>query len=127
MLAVAGFGPTGDRDGWDAFLGNCSRIFDEYGDLPFVHWSAYEKTNINKYIRRHGDPDGITAQVLSNLLDLYPMAKESVILPVPSYGLKTIEQYVGFKRTQDEFGGYVVDGNVYRSDRNLRTRRNGTS
>ena len=26
-------------------------------------------------------------------------------LPLPSYSLKVIEKYVGFKRTQDEYGG----------------------
>lgn len=29
----------------------------------------------------------------------------SIALPVSSYSLKVIEKYVGFKRTQDEFGG----------------------
>jgi predicted RecB family nuclease len=105
MPAVAGFGQDGDRDGWERFLQNCESVFGQYGDIRFVHWSAYEKTNINKYIQLHGDPNGTAARVLSNLLDLFPIAKESVILPVPSYGLKTIEQYVGFKRTQEEYGG----------------------
>ena len=26
-------------------------------------------------------------------------------LPLPSYSLKVVEKYIGFKRTQDEFGG----------------------
>jgi predicted RecB family nuclease len=26
-------------------------------------------------------------------------------LPLPSYSLKVVEEYVGFKRTQDEYGG----------------------
>ena len=29
----------------------------------------------------------------------------SVTLPVPSYSLKQIESFVGFKRTQEEYGG----------------------
>jgi len=28
-----------------------------------------------------------------------------VILPLPNYNLKVVEQYVGFRRTQDEYGG----------------------
>jgi len=32
------------------------------------------------------------------------VAKNSVILPVPSFSLKVIEQYIGFKRSQSEFG-----------------------
>jgi predicted RecB family nuclease len=29
----------------------------------------------------------------------------SVVLPLPIYSLKVVEQYVGFRRTQDEYGG----------------------
>jgi predicted RecB family nuclease len=105
MGAVAGFGSSGDRDGWVAFLAHAKSIFERYGDIQFVHWSAYEKTYLNRYISRYGDPDGIAARVLMNLVDLLPITKASLILPVPSYGLKTIEKYVGFKRTQDEYGG----------------------
>lgn len=103
--AVAGFGPSGDSEGWQDFLAHCKATFETYGDISFVHWSSYEKTYLNKYIGRHGDTDGIGARIVANLLDLLPITKASMILPVPSYGLKTIEEYVGFKRTQDEYGG----------------------
>jgi predicted RecB family nuclease len=51
------------------------------------------------------DPDGVAARVLGNLLDLLPVTKASIVLPLPSNSLKVVEQYVGFKRTQDEYGG----------------------
>ena len=103
--AVAGFGPDGDREGWLAFLEKAKRIFEQYGDIPFVHWHSYEKTYLLKYIQRFGDVDGVASRVIANLLDLFKVAKESIILPVPSFSLKVIEKYIGFKRTQDEFGG----------------------
>jgi hypothetical protein len=34
-----------------------------------------------------------------------PITKAAVALPLPSYSLKVVEEYVGFKRTQDEYGG----------------------
>jgi predicted RecB family nuclease len=105
MPAVAGFGPDGDRDCWLAFLSNAEKIFDTWGDIPFVHWASYEKTKLNLYISRYGDAEGIAARVKANLLDLLTVAKNSVILPVPSFSLKVIEQYIGFKRSQSEFGG----------------------
>jgi len=105
MPAVSGFGPDGDREGWLAYLENAKRIFDLYGDIPFVHWHSYEKKYLSKYIQRYGDVDGVAARVMSNLLDLFTVTKESVILPVPSFSLKVIEQYVGYKRKQAEFGG----------------------
>jgi len=103
--AVSGFGPDRDQQGWKAFLEAATGIFEEYGDVPFVHWASYEKTYISKYIKRYGDPDGIAGRVLANLCDLLPITKNCVVLPLPSYSLKVAEEYVGFKRTQDEYGG----------------------
>ena len=70
-----------------------------------MHWSPYEKTYLKKYIERHGDPNGVGARVLTNLLDLFPITKEALALPLPSYGLKSIERYVGFQRKQQEQNG----------------------
>jgi predicted RecB family nuclease len=102
---TSGFGANGDREGWERFLQTADGIFAEYGDIPFVHWHHYERVHIEMYVKRYGDPAGIAARVLRNLLDLLPITKASIILPLPSYSLKVVEQYVGFKRTQDEYGG----------------------
>lgn len=103
--AVSNFGQAGDRNGWDAFLSAAAGIFAAYGDIPFVHWAAYERTKVRGYIERYGDRDGIAARVLANLLDLLPVTQESVVLPLPSYSLKVVERHVGFERTQAEYGG----------------------
>lgn len=105
MPAVAGFGENGDREGWNQFLKNAQSIFQQFGDIPFVHWHHYEKTHLNQYVERFGDSEGIAARVRSNLLDLLPVARESVLLPLSSYSLKEVEKYVGFKRSQTEYGG----------------------
>lgn len=31
--------------------------------------------------------------------------QNSIALPLPSYSLKVVEKYVGFKRSQNEYGG----------------------
>lgn len=105
MAATAGFGEDGDREGWHAFLDNAAAILSEYGHIPFVHWSHYEKTKLNEYVTRHGDRNGIAAVVHGNLFNLLPVAQATVILPLASYSLKVVEEYVGFQRTQDEYGG----------------------
>jgi len=105
MPAVAGFGPDGDRDGWQALLSNAKRVFDTRGDIPFVHWASYEKTKLSLYVDRYGDPDGLAARVKANLLDLLTVARNSVVLPLPSFSLKVVEKYVGFKRAIEEAGG----------------------
>ncbi len=105
ISAVAGFGPDGDRDGWQAFLSNAKKVFEACGDIPFVHWASYEKTKLSLYANRYGDSDGIAARVKANLLDLLTVARNSIILPLPSFSLKVVEKYVGFKRTLEESGG----------------------
>jgi predicted RecB family nuclease len=105
LPAIAGFGVDGDREGWEAFLLNARRVFENYGDLRFVHWSEYEKGRLSKYIQRFGDPGGTATRVKRNLLDLLPITQSSVALPLPSYSLKVVEKYIGFERTLDEYGG----------------------
>lgn len=105
VAAVAGFGPDGDKEGWFKFLEYAEQVFQKYGDIPFVHWASYEKTNLTKYIGRYGDPNGTAARIIANLLDLFTVAKNSIVLPIPSFSLKVVEKYVGYKRTQEEYGG----------------------
>lgn len=105
LPAVAGFGAEGELQGWQQFLRLAQNIFNEYGDISFVHWAAYEPTHIKGAIKRYGDPDGIGQRVLNNLVDLLPITRDSVVLPLHSYSLKQVEKYVGFERTQDEYGG----------------------
>jgi predicted RecB family nuclease len=103
--ATAGFGPDGDREGWTRFLENARAVFAEYGDVPFVHWHHYERVHLDEYVTRFGDPEGVAGRVRRNLLDLLPVTRESVALPLSSYSLKVVEKYVGFRRTQEEYGG----------------------
>lgn len=103
--STAGFGINGDRQGWEDFLANAASIFDAYGDIPFVHWATYEATFIKEYLRRYGDTIGRAARVQKNLFNLLPATERSIVLPLSSYSLKTIEKYVGFERTQGEYGG----------------------
>jgi uncharacterized protein len=105
QCALAEIGPEGDVKGWNEFLRIVGRIFDEHGDIPFIHWHHYEKTKINVYIKHYGDRDGIAEKVLSHLVDLLKITRDAIILPEPSYSLKVVEKFVGFKRSQDEYGG----------------------
>ncbi|MEW6554243.1 MAG: TM0106 family RecB-like putative nuclease [Actinomycetota bacterium] len=105
LASPAEVGEDGDRKCWLGFLDSAKSIFENYGSIPFVHWSSYEKTCVKRYIDRYGDGGGIGTRVLDNLLDLLPLVRSSVALPVPSYSLKVVEQYVGFCRSQSEYGG----------------------
>jgi predicted RecB family nuclease len=103
--ALGGFGPTGDREGWEAFLREAEAIFAEHDNIPFVHWANYERTKIDLYLGRYGDRDGIAERVKRNLLDLLPIVYESVALPTSSYSLKQVERLAGFDRQLTDAGG----------------------
>jgi len=105
QLVIAPKGKNGDRKGWQLFLGAMTEIFNKYGDIPIIHFSAHEKTKVSNYIANYGDTKSVGQRVLNNLWDLYRATLTSVVLPVPSYGLKQVEAFVGFKRSQEEYGG----------------------
>ncbi len=116
--ATAGFGPEGDRAGWERFLANAREILRERGDVPFVHWHDYEKNKLREYVARYGDPDGTAARVLAACFDLLPVVRDSLALPVPSYSLKAVEGLAGFERTMKEFGGDWSIGRYIRAVEN---------
>ena len=105
LSALAGFGEEGDKEGWIEFLNQAGVIFCQHGDIRFVHWATYEKTNMRRYLDRYGDVDGIGQRVFNNLLDLLPITRGSIALPVPSYSLKVVEKHIGYERKLDEYGG----------------------
>ncbi|HVS90161.1 MAG TPA: TM0106 family RecB-like putative nuclease [Candidatus Acidoferrum sp.] len=105
FAAVSDFGQDGDRAGWFVFLDTCKNIFASWGDIPFLHWTHYERTNLKKYVSRYGDPDGVAGRVESNLSDLFPVAKAALVLPEPTYSLKVVEKYAGFQRALSEANG----------------------
>ena len=104
-VSLSGFGADGDREGWIGFLENAKQILETYGDIPWVHWAPYEETYLRRYVGRFGDHEGIVARVEANLLDLLTVTRESVVLPLPSFSLKVVEDYVGFERNEAEYGG----------------------
>ncbi len=105
QLIVAGEGIDGDKQGWHDFLSYVNDIFHCYGDIPFVHYSPHERTWIKNYIKRYGDVEDTANRLLDNLWDMYPAIEKNLFLPIPSYGLKFVEELVGFQRSQEEFGG----------------------
>ncbi len=105
IAATSSFHEDGDLEGWKEFLREADAIFAEHGDIPFVHWASYEVGMLNLYLDRYGDVNGIAERVKDNLLDLFTVTRDSIALPVHSYSLKVIEKYIGFERSQEEYGG----------------------
>lgn len=101
-------GKVDDRTAWFDFLELADGLMKQYGDIPFVHWAAYEKSKIDLYLHRYGDHQGVASRVQGLLVDLLPITKQSVCLPLPSYSLKLVEKYVGFQRQLAGKGDWAI-------------------
>ena len=84
---------------------NAAGLLDDRPTRRFIHWGGYEKSRIEMYVDRFGDADGTAARVLDALVDLLPVTRNSIALPIPSYSLKVVEKYVGFRRALPEANG----------------------
>jgi uncharacterized protein len=105
QAAIAGFDDGGDEQGWRDFLELAAEMIAAHPGIRFVHWAAYEATMVKKYLERFDDDAaGTGATVLASLLDLHPIAKRTVAVPLPSYSLKIIEKLIGFERKAVEVG-----------------------
>jgi len=105
MTAIVDCDTTDDAGAWFMFLDNVSQILEKYGDIVFLHWHHYERTMLTLYRERHGDRSNFCERILHNSRDLKHILQDSVALPLPSYSLKVVEKYVGFERTQKQYGG----------------------
>ena len=47
--ALPNEGEEGDHRAWLDFLAHCREMLSELGDVPFVHYSHYERTWVRKY------------------------------------------------------------------------------
>ncbi len=104
--ALADFGPEGDRAGWERFLTIAAGLLSEIPDLKFIHWGSYEKTAIERYRNLYGGE--VADRVLANLVDPLSVTRASIVLPVPSYGLKSIEKLAGYERKLADYQGSLA-------------------
>src|SRR6185436_466402 len=107
LPALADFGPDGDRAGWERFLEIADRLLSETPDLKFIHWGSYERTAIERYRNLHGG-GAVADRILANLVDLLSVTRASIVLPVPSYGLKSVEKLAGFERKLVDYQGSLA-------------------
>ncbi len=104
-------GERADEQGWVAFL-QLVRDFRERFENPyFVHYSNYERVQIRRYAERFSNQtDDIVEWLLADdgpLLDLQKLLKAAYVLPVMSYGLKSIcrdPRLVNFQWRLEESG-----------------------
>ncbi|MBE9046204.1 TM0106 family RecB-like putative nuclease [Pleurocapsales cyanobacterium LEGE 10410] len=76
-----------------------------YPDAPIFHYSEYEADTIKRLARLYGTPKEQKTAVLSRLVDLHHWVTKSVILPVESYSLKALANWIGFYWRETQASG----------------------
>jgi uncharacterized protein len=79
---------------WAEFLGYLDGLSN---DLTIYHYHHFEATHLRKLAERYGIEKEQEEKLFDNLIDLHRVLKESVVLPVHSYGLKTVAKWMGFE------------------------------
>jgi len=100
-----------DRKGWDLFLAKIEEYKNLYPNLIIAHFSNYERQKIKAYAERYEMVVHPTVSWLlgddSPLFDLFKLVTDSLVLPLASYGLKSICKHpklVNFQWADEDSG-----------------------
>ncbi|MFZ1852199.1 MAG: TM0106 family RecB-like putative nuclease [Nitrosomonas sp.] len=119
---------SSDYQGWISFLQKIEDYRQRYTSIVIAHYSNHEKATIKKYAQRYAmENDKTVAWLLGDESPLYDLQKpilNSLILPIPRYGLKDIcknPNLVNFQWENDESGSQwsVVQFKKFQSEGDL--------
>ena len=108
LIGVLEVGPNG-AERYQAFVAErpedegamWARFLDYLNALPegitIYHYHSFESTHLRKLAERHGLEEGLRVKLFDNLIDLHSVLKQSAVLPVYSYGLKSVARWMGFE------------------------------
>ncbi|MGK7930101.1 MAG: TM0106 family RecB-like putative nuclease [Microcystaceae cyanobacterium] len=86
---------------WQKFV----NLMMQYESAPIFHFSEYEAETIKRLAHLYHTPKYQSDRLLSRLTDLHQRVTTIVTLPVESYSLKAIAQWVGFQWREQGVGG----------------------
>lgn len=86
---------------WQEFF----KFVNNYPHAPIFHFSAYEVDTIKRLASLYGTPKIQTKALVSRCVDLHRWVTQSVILPVESYSLKSLANWLGFQWRESTASG----------------------
>jgi uncharacterized protein len=85
--------PEDEVQVWQQFI----NLVSIYTDAPIFHFSEYEVETIKRLAKLYQNPPQEIELLLSRLVDLHHLVTNTVILPVESYSLKSLGNWLGFE------------------------------
>ena len=86
---------------WQEFF----EFVNNYPHAPIFHFSAYEVDTIKRLARLYSTPKIQTKALVSRCVDVHHWVTQSVILPVESYSLKSLANWLGFQWRESTASG----------------------
>jgi len=86
--------PEEEGQMWESFLNYLNSLPD---DITIYHYHHFESTHLRKLAERYGMKKEQEDKLFDNLIDLHSLLKQAAVLPVYSYGLKSVAKWMGFE------------------------------
>lgn len=80
-------------------------LLARYPDWPVLHYGETEAISLLRLAERQGMPAEARARLRSRLVDVHARLRRHWLLPVPSYGLKSVAGWLGFEWRQKGVDG----------------------
>jgi uncharacterized protein len=93
--------PEAEGQIWKQFL----QLVNYYENAPIFHFSEYEVETIKRLAQLYSTPKKQIERLLSRAIDLHHYVIHSVTLPVESYSLKSLANWLGFHWRDRGIGG----------------------
>jgi uncharacterized protein len=75
-------------------------LLERYPDWPILHYGETEAFSLLRLAERQGVSPEARARLRSRLIDVHARLRRHWLLPVPSYGLKSVAGWLGFQWRQ---------------------------
>jgi uncharacterized protein len=92
-----------DEEGkiWQQFL----ELISVYPNAPIFHYSEYEIDTVKRLANLYQTPKILTKLLLNRFIDLHQSISDLVVLPVESYSLKALANWIGFYWREEKASG----------------------
>jgi uncharacterized protein len=102
---TADFEDQGGRRAWERFVTRAAGILERHPEARWVHYHNYEKVWLRRYVELYGAPTGFRERMEEALFDLYYRGVRAALrLPLYSYSIKKVADFVGFRWRNPESG-----------------------
>lgn len=88
--------PDMEEDAFLGFMDFMESLLDGGKDFVIYHYHHYEPKHVEKLVETYGGVR-VLKELQDRMVDLLPLVKKSVVLPLPSYSLKHVARYLGFE------------------------------